>query len=146
MKRKITDSRKEPRRPVSMRATVSVDGQVVSARTRDISRSGICLVSDTPIPRDTELTISLVLALSTGTVSEPLRLLGRSAWCTAMFGKFQIGAKFVGIDAERRRFLDLFIRFIDGEVNPAGAATEVEHEDSGPRRKAAEDPDDPFRP
>lgn len=142
--KKVRDSRKEPRRAVTLNATVSVEGKVVAARTRDMSRSGICLVSDTSLPRDTELGVELVLTLGPSTVSEPLRLLARTVWCTGMFGKFQIGAKFVGIDPERRRFLDLFMRFIDGEVNPAGAAAAGDHDDSGPHHE--HDPDDPFRP
>ena len=137
------DSRREQRRPVDITATISVDGRVVPARTRDISRLGICLISGTEIPRDTELAIKLVLSLGIDTMSEPLLVKGRTIWCTALFGKYQVGAMFVEIDTHRRRFLDLFMRFMDGEVNPVG------HEpasDRSERSDPAEDKDDPFRP
>jgi hypothetical protein len=137
------DSRREERRSVDVKATISVDGRNVAARTRDISRSGICLVTETEIPRDTELKIDLVLSLGTDTMSEPLSVTGRSIWCTPMFGKYQIGAMFVRVDSEQRRFLDLFMRFIDGDVNPVG------HEpvsDLPERKERPEDKDDPFRP
>ena len=141
--RQRRDSRREQRRPVDVKATVSIDGQTISARTRDLSRSGICLISDTPIPRDTELKVNLVLSLGTDTVSEPLIVTARAIWCTPLFGKFQIGGMFVNVDGDRRRFLDLFMRFIDGEVNPVG------HEpasDPSERPERPEDKDDPFRP
>jgi hypothetical protein len=137
------DSRREERRPVDIKATISVDGRAVPARTRDISRSGICLLSDTEIPCDTELQIQLVLSLGIDKISEPLMVTGRTIWCTAMFGRYQIGVIFVQIDGNRRRFLDLFMRFVDGEVNPVG------HDptgDQGDRPRPVEDKDDPFRP
>jgi PilZ domain len=137
------DSRREQRRSVDISATVSVDGKVVPARTRDISRSGICLIRDTEIPRDTELKIELVLSLGNDTMSEPLLVTGRVIWCTPMFGKFQIGVMFVHVDIERRRFLDLFMRFIDGEVNPVGYQPASEPSE---RQPPPEDKDDPFRP
>jgi hypothetical protein len=137
------DSRREQRRSVDINATVSIAGKVVPARTRDISRSGICLIRDAEIPRDTELKIELVLSLGTDTMSEPLLVNGRVIWCTPMFGKFQIGVMFVDVDAEHRRFLDLFMRFIDGEVNPVGHQPALE---TSERLPPPEDKDDPFRP
>lgn len=137
------DSRREQRRPVDITATISVDGAVIPARTRDISRSGICLISDTEIPRDTELKIKLVLSLGTQSMSEPLLVTGRIIWCTAIFGKYQVGAMFVQLDSERRRFLDLFMRFVDGEINPVGHEPASDEHD---RPDPAEDKDDPFRP
>jgi hypothetical protein len=116
---------------------------VVPARTRDISRSGICLISETEIPCDTELKIQLVLSLGGDTMSEPLLVTGRTIWCTAIFGKYQVGAMFVQIDRERRRFLDLFMRFVDGEINPLGHEPASESRD---RPLPIEDKDDPFRP
>ncbi|MES1207657.1 MAG: PilZ domain-containing protein [Pseudomonadota bacterium] len=137
------DSRNEQRRPVDVSATVSIAGRKVAARTRDLSRSGICLISDTEIPRDTELRVELVLSLGADAMSEPLIVLARTIWCTAIAGKFQVGAMFVQLDNERGRFLDLFMRFLDGEVNPVG------HEpasDVPSRKDRPEDKDDPFRP
>lgn len=136
------DSRREQRRAIDVNVTVSVDGKVLGARTRDISRSGLCLVSDTEIGRDTDLELRLVLSLGTQNMSEPLLVGGRTVWCTALFGKYQIGVMFADLDDEQLHFLDLFMRFIDGDVRPAGY-------DPGPDPappERPEDKDDPFRP
>ena len=136
------DTRREKRKAIDVNATVSLDGKALTARTRDISRLGLCLVSDTEIPRSTNLGIRLVLSLGEHSMSEPLMVRGRAAWCTALFGKFQVGVMFVEVDAEQHRFLDLLMRFIDGDVRPAGY-------DPGPDPappERPEDKDDPFRP
>ena len=137
------DSRREQRRSAEVNATVSIDGRGVAVRTRDVSRLGVCLISDTEIPRDTELKIQLVLSLGSDSMSEPLLVTGRSIWCTALFGKYQVGGLFVDIDSDRRRFLDLFMRFVDGDVNPVGHEPAASN---GDRVPPAEDKDDPFRP
>lgn len=138
------DSRREQRQSVDVNATVTVDGRAIVARTRDISRSGICLVSDSEVPRESEVGISLVLSLGKGATSEPLRLQGRPAWCTPLFGKYQIGITFVALDSERRRYLDLFMKFVEGEVGPGAAPDDS---NSGHESEPIEeDKDDPFRP
>ncbi|HEY4183534.1 MAG TPA: PilZ domain-containing protein [Polyangia bacterium] len=136
------DSRRDQRKAIDINVTVSVGGDVVRVHTRDISRSGICLVSDTAIARDTDLELRLVLSLGDQNMSEPLLVGGRSVWCTALFGRFQVGVMFADLDDEQLRFLDLFMRFIDGDVRPAGY--DPGPEPSPPERP--EDKDDPFRP
>jgi hypothetical protein len=140
--RERKDSRREQRRAIDINVTVSVGGTKHGARTRDISRSGLCLLSDTEITRDTDLELRLVLSLGNQNMSEPLMVGGRSVWCTALFGKFQVGVMFADLDDEQLRFLDLFMRFIDGDVRPAGY--DPGPEPSPPERP--EDKDDPFRP
>lgn len=138
------NARKESRHSVDVSARLTVAGKKVAVRTRDISRSGICLISETDVPRDQEVAISLVLSLGTDATSEPLDLPGLTAWCTPMFGKFQIGIRFVSLDGDHRRYLDLFMRFLEGEVGPS-----AKEGDSGEIRAAAavpDDKDDPFRP
>jgi len=137
------DSRREQRRAVDVNATIAINGRNVVVRTRDISRSGVCLISNTEIARETELDIRLVLSLGSDSMSEPLLVAGRSVWCTSLFGKYQVGVMFVAVTAEQARFLDLFMRFIDGDVNPAGHDLGV---DDPERPEPAEDKDDPFRP
>ena len=141
---KAQNARRESRQTVSVNARLTVDGQIVVVRTRDISRSGICLISDTEIPREKHVAISLVLSLGQEASSEPLDLAGATAWCTPMFGKYQVGIRFVALDGDRQRYLDLFMRFIEGEVGPSAAEG-----DSGEIRTSKappEDKDDPFRP
>ncbi len=71
-------------------------------------------------PRETEISLELVLTFGDDGMSEPLQLLGRVAWCTALFGAYQIGVKFVKIDDERARYLDMFVGFLDGTLAPGG--------------------------
>lgn len=139
--RQRKDSRREQRKAIDVNVTVSAGGKAIGARTRDISRSGLCLVSDTEIGRDTDLELRLVLSLGSQNMSEPLLITGRSVWCTALFGKFQVGVMFADLSDEQAHFLDLFMRFIEGDVRPAGY-------DPGPEPappERPEDKDDPFR-
>lgn len=136
--KEITASRRQhPRFHVDIQVKVSADKQVVSARTRDVSRSGICLVGTLQLPKEKEISLELVLTFGEGGLSEPLHILGRVVWCTSMFGQFQIGVMFIKVDEEQSRNLDMFIGFLDGSLN-AGELFGAE-EGTGPT-----DPDDPF--
>ena len=64
------------------------------------------------------------------------------AWCTALFGAYQIGVKFVKVDDERTKYLDMFVGFLDGTLAPGGMLGESEELGYPPPRPA--DPDDPF--
>ena len=91
-----------------------------------------------PIPRDTEISLELVLTFGDAGTSEPLKVIGRVAWCTALFGAYQIGVKFVKVDDDLARYLDMFVGFLDGTLAPG------EH---GPAKRnygGRADPDDPF--
>jgi hypothetical protein len=127
--------RQYPRYNVDLKVTASLGKDKFAARTRDISRAGICLVGMRPLDRDTEITLDLVLTFGNDGASEPLRLLGRVAWCTAMFGAYQIGIKFVKVDQERARYLDMFVGFLDGTLAPGPAGSDDED---------AKGSDDPF--
>ena len=48
-------------------------------------------------------------------------MIGRVAWCTALFGSYQIGVKFVKVDDDRARYLDMFVGFLDGTLAPGDA-------------------------
>jgi hypothetical protein len=118
--------RQHPRFNVDIKVSVSVENARFAARTRDVSRAGLCLVAVQPIARDTEISLELVLTFGADGISEPLQLLGRVAWCTALFGAFQIGVKFVKIDDERARYLDMFVGFLDGTLAPGPLGPEDE--------------------
>jgi hypothetical protein len=132
--------RQHPRFNVDVQVSVSVANESLAARTRDISRAGLCLIASQPIARETEVALEMVLTFGDDGVSEPLSILGRVAWCTALFGSFQIGVKFVKVDGERAKYLDMFVGFLDGTLAPGGMFSGVEE----PRHPAAVDPDDPF--
>jgi hypothetical protein len=143
----MTDAARPTRRQhqrynVDVQVAVSVANEKLDARTRDMSRAGLCLVATQPIPRETEVSLELVLTFGDDGVSEPLRLGGRVAWCTALFGAYQIGVKFVKVDDERAKYLDMFVGFLDGTLAPGGMFGESEEVGYPPPRPI--DPDDPF--
>lgn len=133
-----TKRREHPRFNVDIQVGVTVADAKFEARTRDMSRAGVCLIGDQPIPADTEISLELVLTFGDAGTSEPLKMLGRVAWCTALFGAYQIGVKFVKVDDDRARYLDMFIGFLDGTLAPDGGVFSPEEE------ARAADPDDPF--
>jgi hypothetical protein len=137
MTERYASHRRHPRYKVDVQVKVSVDSTRFAARTRDISRAGLCLVGMKPIARDTEISLEMILTFGPDGASEPLQLTGRVAWCTALFGAYQIGIKFVNIDADRGRYLDMFVGFLDGTLAPGPMFPE----DDDARRG---DPDDPF--
>jgi hypothetical protein len=135
-----TTRRQHPRFNVDVKVSVSIANENLAARTRDISRAGLCLIATQPIARETEVALEMVLTFGDDGVSEPLAILGRVAWCTALFGSYQVGVKFVKVDDERAKYLDMFVGFLDGTLAPGGLFSE---EDTG---QNAADPDDPFAP
>ncbi len=146
--------RLHPRFHVDVQANVRmVDGRKLIARTRDLSRTGICLVTTQALDSGERLGIELVLLLGPTSSSEPLPLRARVVWCTAIAGAFQIGAMFDGLSGKESSFLDMFLRYLDGSILPAGAEMEAVEEDerslAGNAAQGANSPDDkddPFRP
>jgi hypothetical protein len=130
------DSRRDQRFQVEAQAVIYVADQRLTAKTRDVSLSGMCLVSTEAIARDTAVRVELVVSFGANSKTEPLRLTGRAIWCTKMFGLHQVGVMFVDVDDEQYRHLHLFMQFLDGDFG-------------GARGRGAEEPgnnhdDDPF--
>jgi len=130
--------REHPRFNVDIQVGVTVADAKFEARTRDMSKAGVCLIGEQPIPPDTEISLELVLTFGESGTSEPLKMIGRVAWCTALFGAYQIGVKFVKVDDDRARYLNMFVGFLDGTLAPDGDTF------SGEEETRAADPDDPF--
>jgi hypothetical protein len=126
--------REHPRFNVDIQVTVAVDDAKRAARTRDMSRAGLCLIADQSLSVDTEISLELVLTFGEAGATEPLELTGRVAWCTELFGSYQIGVKFVNLDDDRARYLDMFIGFLDGTLGPGDLFSSEDRAD----------PDDPF--
>jgi hypothetical protein len=139
--KETTGSRRlHPRFAVDIKVSVTADNASVSAHTRDISRSGVCLVSTQQLAREKEIALELVLTFGEGGLSEPLQMRGRVVWSTAMFGHYQIGVKFLETDREQLRNLDMFLGFLDGSLNADELFGGEEEKTDAPH-----DPDDPFR-
>ena len=138
--KETTGSRRlHPRFAVDIQVGVSSDSQSVQAHTRDISRSGLCLVATQGLPREKEIGLELVLTFGEGGLSEPLHMRGRVVWCTAIFGHHQIGVKFLDTDHEQLRNLDMFLGFLDGSLNAEELFGGEEEKTDPPTDK-----DDPF--
>ena len=147
------NQRRHPRFQVDVQATVrTADGRKLLARTRDLSRSGICLITTEALGSGARLGVELVLLLGPTSTSEPLPLNARVVWCTAIAGAFQVGAMFDRVSGREAAFLDMFLRYLDGSILPAGAEMdsvddveellEAEEESGTP---VPDIKDDPFR-
>jgi len=145
--------RRYPRFPVDVQASLRTgDGRRLSARTRDLSRSGICLITGQALPSGENLLVELVLLIGTSSSSEPLLLRARVVWCTAIANAFQIGAMFQGLSGKEAGFLDMFLHYLDGTILPAGAEMEsadvtdlIDEDEAEPLDASPDDKDDPFR-
>ena len=132
------EARQYPRYPVDLRVSVSSKERQLAARTRDISRSGVCLIAPHPIPLQGRIEIRVVLTFAAGGHSEPLVLAGRVVWCTPLFGSYQIGGMFAELDRERARQLQILVAILEG------APSDPSDDEDTDRHHT--DPDDPFRP
>ena len=140
----INEARKHPRFSIDVDATIQWEAAPdFKARTRDLSLTGICLISSSPLTVGVVETISLVLAFGQGAYSEPLTLPGRIVWCTAIGSSYQIGAMFEDLSDEQDSYLDMFLQFLDGTLSPRGSDMgEIEEE---PRAPTVDELDNPFR-
>jgi hypothetical protein len=141
------ESRRHRRFSVDVEAIVHREGGPVKVRTRDVSRSGICLVATTPFPIGEALTIELVLAFSENTFSEPLRIKSRIVWCTAIMRSYQVGVMFDEVAPQQEGFLDMFLHFLDGTLTPKGRAADggADGADDDEAPPSPDIKDDPFR-
>jgi hypothetical protein len=112
----------------------------------------MCLVSSNALGSGERLSIELVLLLGPSSSSEPLPLRAHVVWCTAIAGAFQIGAMFDRLSVKEAAFLDMFLRYLDGSILPAGAEMESFGDDEQGQTEGAGDgtpspdiKDDPFR-
>ncbi len=137
------EARRHPRFSVDVEATIKRSAGDFQARARDLSLTGICLVSSSPLTVGSVENISLVLAFGQGAYSEPLGLPARVVWCTQIGNAYQVGAMFENITDEQDSYLDMFLQFLDGTLTPRGS--DVADADDEERTPAPEDVDNPFR-
>jgi hypothetical protein len=106
----------------------------------------MCLITtDALTPRD-ELLIDLILLIGPTSTSEPLPLRARVVWCTPISQAFQIGAMFEKLSRKEHTFLEMFLRYLDGSILPAGTEMElVDASETVEQETAPEIKDDPFR-
>ena len=137
----MLDKRRHPRFACDLVADIIVGGEKVAARGIDISRGGMCLSAERMVPKQAEVQVQLTLIFGSNTFSEPLVLPARIVWCTQLPDEHQVGCMFKTLSTEQAQYLDMFLRFLRGEVLAAGDPNAVA-EDEGEDEK---DPDtEPF--
>lgn len=118
------EQRAHPRYAVEIDAEVRIGDELLPARTRDLSRGGLCFSTDRALPVGAPLDLSLALVFDEQTFSEPLALRARVVWCTPLGpSRFQIGTCFVGMTRQNRTFLDMFLRYLAEGLERMGPAT-----------------------
>ena len=134
--------RKVRRYAVDVEASVRLpDSRVLKARTRDLSRNGICLVGNEALTVGAVVGIELVLSFGNNAYSEPLNLTSRVVWSTHLAGNYQVGAMFEDVSDQQDQFLEMFLHYLDGTLSPRGMG-EDEDAFADPGHP---DEDDPFR-
>jgi hypothetical protein len=126
------DNRAHPRYALEVDAEVRHAGGKIPARTRDVSRGGGCLSIPVGLPLGAEVTISIALVFDEETFSEPLALRARVVWCTPIGDRHQLGVTFIGMTAEQRHYLEMFLRYLrEGQRREAQEHAAAEGEDDG---------------
>ncbi|HEY5952582.1 MAG TPA: PilZ domain-containing protein [Kofleriaceae bacterium] len=123
-----TPQREHPRYAADVGIKLYVGKEITEARTRNISRGGMCadLAIALPIGKDVEIDITLVF--EDKSVSEPLRLPARIVWCTPFEGGFQVGVSFRPLDKQRAEYLTLFLKYL-GDEKPAKSVKPTDIDD-----------------
>lgn len=107
-----SDARAHPRYAMELDAEIRFEGTTIPARSRDVSRGGLCFDTATPIPPGKDVSLNMALVFDEETFSEPLQVRARVVWCTPLGPRFQVGASFVGLTAEARTYLEMFLRYL----------------------------------
>lgn len=112
------ERRAHPRFAYDVEAALLVAGEPpIPARTVDVSFSGICLATQTAVPRGTWLQIELRLVVPNGT-SDTLSVPAKVVWCTPTGGEVQVGATFaLDMSAVLMARLDVLLQFLSGELD-----------------------------
>jgi hypothetical protein len=112
-----TSRREHPRYAHEAVVKLHTGTLLVTGRTRNISRGGLCATLIDPSPIGSEIEVDLQLVFEDSSESEVLRLPARIVWCTEIDDAFQIGVAFKPL-AELAQYLTLFLGFLDGGEKP----------------------------
>ena len=131
----MLDKRRHPRVACDLTSEILAGGQRIAAHAVDISRGGMCLSCARKLPVPSEVHVQITLIFGSNAFSEPLALPARIVWCTKLPDEHQVGCMFRGLSTEQAQYLDMFLRFLRGEVLAQGEAAAPEED--------AEDEKDP---
>lgn len=90
--------------------TITTEG-----RTNNVSRGGLSANVSDEVPTGADIEIDITLVFDDGMQSEALRLPARIAWCTKIDDGYQLGVSFKPLSGERAEYLQLFLKYLDGE-------------------------------
>jgi Tfp pilus assembly protein PilZ len=109
----VTGRREHPRFALEIDAELRIGDRKLPARTRNVSHGGLAMTTTDPLPIGAEVTVMLALVFDESSMSEPLPLQGRVVWCSPIVDdSFQLGVMFVGVRAEERSYVDMFLRYL----------------------------------
>lgn len=111
------DQRQAPRYALEIDCLILGDDpeDTLRARTRNLSRSGISCQVGQPLDAGAHVILDLALSFGNDEFSEPVRLPATVMWCTQVTETtWQLGLRFGTLGPDLRRFLDLFIAYLDG--------------------------------
>jgi hypothetical protein len=121
----VPGQRRERRYAVDVDATLTLEsGHRLKARTRDLSRTGICLIAGEAVASGAGAAVQLILSFGNNAFSEPLELSARIVWCTQLSDSFQLGAMFEELSEQQDQFVDVFLQYLDGPLSPQGIGDE----------------------
>lgn len=128
----VPGQRRERRYAVDVEATLTLEGgQRLKARTRDLSRNGICLIASQPVTAGGTAEVELILSFGNNAFSEPLHLGARIVWCTQLGDRYQLGAVFEELTEQQDQFVEVFLQYLDGTLSPQGIDEEDPYADPG---------------
>ena len=134
-----SDGRKYPRYAVEAAIEFVSPAGATHGRTRNASRGGLAAEVERPLPPGLTIQVRMSLVFGEDSFSEPLELPARVVWCTPIGDKFQLGASFIGLSAEKQSYLAMFLRYLD-----AGHDEEPPPEPGWERQGVSRQPSDPF--
>lgn len=79
----------------------------------NVSRGGLCADLPAQIAVGSDVDVDMQLVFDDDVQSDPLRLPGRVVWCTTVDEGYQVGIAFKPLNAEKTKFVNLFLRYLD---------------------------------
>ena len=131
--------RKHPRFAVDMEAKVLTELGTHKARTRDLSRGGLCFVLPMPLKVGMDFSIEMSLVFGENTFSEPLAVPGKIIWCTPVERGYQMGAAFLSPDGQTKQYLEMFLNFLANGVDDEDQEAEVRDEQAEKEEECEDD-------
>lgn len=113
--------REHPRFAAELEAEISVDGERLPGRSKNLSSSGLCVTVARGLPPGTVVRLRLALVFDEETFSEALELEARVVWSAPVSrdGQHQLGLTYQRVTPEARKYLDLFFKHVT-EAEKAG--------------------------